>query len=324
MSSLRETIEQLRHRCHTAGDLATLSYQGVSKPEELVFQSQGFPLYRGKVRDVVIRPNDLLILHSDRLTAFDRFIAMVPYKGFILCELTKWWFTQATEAGIAHHYLRPAGAYGIETRKLVPVKAEIVVRRYLAGNVQRAYDKGERVYCGASLPDGLSPFGKLPEPIITPTTKAAAFEHDENSSPTELIERGICTKQEWIDIETQALRIFAWGEEWAERRGWLLADTKYEFGRSDDGKIVLMDEIHTPDSSRFWTMETLASRLKDGLAPEMFDKENVRRYLLSKGFQGLGDVPDVPASVLLDLASTYLSFAERLTGKTLETPPHRT
>ena len=323
MASLRETIEQLRQRCHTASDLAALSYRGVSKPEELAFQTQGFALYRGKVRDVVIRPNDLLILHTDRLTAFDRFIAMVPYKGFILCELTKWWFNQATDAGITNHYLHPAGGYGIEARKLTPVKAEVVVRRYLAGSLQRAYDKGERQYCGASLPDGLTPFAKLPEPIITPTTKAAAFEHDENSSPAELIERGICSQDEWADIATQALGIFAWGEEWAARSGWILADTKYEFGRSDDGKIILMDEIHTPDSSRFWTLETFASRLKAGQAPEMFDKENVRRHLLGKGFQGHGDVPDVPASVLLDLASTYLTFAERLIGKTLETPPPR-
>jgi phosphoribosylaminoimidazole-succinocarboxamide synthase len=183
--------------------------------------------------------------------------------------------------------------------------------------MMRAYEKGEREFCGARLPEGLKDYGPLATAIITPTTKAAAFEHDENISPEELLRRGVVTAAEWDEISAKALRLFAFGQETLARVGWLLVDTKYEFGRAPRGEIKVIDEIHTPDSSRFWVKDSYQQRLTRGEAPEMLDKETVRRYLLEQGFSGEGPVPEVPVTRLVELAEVYLKVAETLAGKPL-------
>jgi phosphoribosylaminoimidazole-succinocarboxamide synthase len=195
----------------------------------------------------------------------------------------------------------------------VPIKIEVVVRGYLAGSMLRAYEKGERIFCGTSLPEGLTPYCKLPKPIITPTTKAAAFEHDENTSPAQLVNAGVCSHPEWEEVAGLAFKVFDLGSKIYAERGWILVDTKYEFGKSRDGKIKLIDEVHTPDSSRLWVQESYQERMSSGLSPQMLDKENVRRWLVERGFTGYGDVPEVPREVLLNLVKVYLDVAETLT-----------
>src|SRR5690606_34844062 len=155
--------------------------------------------------------------------------------------------------------------------KCEPVKAEVIIRGYLAGSMMRAYEQGERVFCGVSLPNGLKPFAKLPEPIITPTTKAKAFEHDENISADEIIDRGIATKAEWDEITSMAHKLFSQGTELLSEKGWLLVDTKYEFGRNSGGELSVIDEVHTPDSSRFWVKENYQAKLAAGEPPQMLD-----------------------------------------------------
>ena len=274
------------------------------------------PTYTGKVRDVVFRGDELFIVHSDRLTAFDKLIGMVPYKGTILAAISEFWLQEAEKVVPTHYLARPADRV-LKTRKTVPFKVEIVVRGYLAGSMLRAYAAGERQYCGIDLVEGLSPYGPLPATIITPTTKAAAFEHDENITVAALVQRGVCTRAEWDEIERLALQLFAHGQKIFAEKGWLLVDTKYEFGRALDGRIIVIDEIHTPDCSRLWTAKSYDARLRAGELPEMLDKETVRRWLVAQGYQGEGSVPKVPVARLIAVAQLYVDVAETMTGKPL-------
>jgi phosphoribosylaminoimidazole-succinocarboxamide synthase len=298
----------------SAGAVERHAYKGLSQAQIKDLAASDISTYTGKVRDVVRVGGELLIVHSDRLTAFDKLIASVPYKGTILTAISEFWLNEAKKVVPTHLISRPHERV-LRCEQAEPFKIEVIVRGYLAGSMQRAYEKGEREFCGETLPEGLKAYGKLPENIITPTTKAAAFEHDENTSPAELIANKVCTKAEWDEISKMALTLFAHGQKVFQQVGWLLVDTKYEFGRTRDGKIKVIDEIHTPDSSRLWVAATYAERVSKGQAPEMLDKENVRRYLLEKGFSGHGPVPEVPVSVLIELAEVYLKVAETLGGK---------
>lgn len=311
MRALKQQIDAIRH-LQTSAQLAEVAYGGLTPSQREQLAAKGRAVYTGKVRDVVDHGRDeLSIVHSDRLTAFDRMIAMVPYKGVILNAISSYWLREAQQV-VPTHYLATPHERVLRVKRTDPVRVEVVVRGYLAGSMQRAYAAGERRYCGTSLPDGLEAYAKLPKPVITPTTKAAAFEHDENTTPEELIARGICSDREWRQISAMALDLFAHGQDIFHRRGWILVDTKYEFGRDHQGNLIVIDEVHTPDSSRLWQASSYRERLASGQTPEMLDKENVRRYLLSQGFSGHGEVPQVPASVLLDLALVYLRVAESL------------
>ena len=293
-------------------------YGGLTNDQRAALAAQDHATYTGKVRDVVTVGDELLIVHSDRLTAFDKLIGMVPYKGTILTEISEFWLNEAKKVVPTHLLSRPHERV-LRVERATPFKVEVVVRGYMAGSMQRAYAKGVRLFCGEVLPEDLKPYGKLPRNIITPTTKAAAFEHDENTSPAELIAAGVVSQAEWDEISTKALRLFAHGQTVLERSGWLLVDTKYEFGRTKSGEIKVIDEIHTPDSSRLWLATTYAERLAAGAAPDMLDKEIVRRYLLAQGFSGEGQVPVVPTAQLVELAAVYLQVAETLAGKPLQT-----
>ncbi|MBM4252667.1 MAG: phosphoribosylaminoimidazolesuccinocarboxamide synthase [Deltaproteobacteria bacterium] len=298
--------------------VAAHSYGGLTPEQVKALAAMDHPTYTGKVRDVVTVGDELLIVHSDRLTAFDRLIATVPYKGTILTAISAYWLQEAQNV-VPTHFIGQPHERVLRVERATPFKVEVVVRGYLAGSMQRAYALGERVFCGVTLPEGLVPYGRLPAPIITPTTKAAAFEHDENSSPAELIAKGVCTQDEWDEISSMALKLFAHGQAVFGRLGWLLVDTKYEFGRTPSGEIKVIDEIHTPDSSRLWLKETYDAHMVQGQAPDMLDKEVVRRYLLAQGFSGHGPVPHVPTSELVGLAHVYLKVAETLIGHKLET-----
>lgn len=296
------------------------AYHGLSPEQRARLATLDVASYTGKVRDVVYLPggDELLIVHSDRLTAFDKLISMVPYKGTILTAISEFWLKEAQKV-VPTHYLGRPHERVLRTRRTTPIKAEVVVRGHLAGAMLRAYKEGTRDYCGAKLPDGLADYAELPRPILTPTTKAAAFEHDENASPAELVRQGVCTQEQWAEIETKAFALFAHGKKILAQNGWILVDTKYEFGRTGTGEIIVIDEVHTPDSSRFWLAQTYAERLARGEAPEMLDKETVRRYLLERGFKGEGPVPHVPVEQLVALAKLYLDVTEKLVGAPLRT-----
>ena len=286
-------------------------------PQEIEQLSGRYQVYEGKVRQCLTDGSSMTILHTDRLTAFDRHIDYVPFKGMILSAISKFWFELARKT-LPTHYLNELNARTLKVKSLSPIKVEVVVRGYLAGSMMRAYEKGEREFCGNHLPKGLKPFQPLEKPIITPTTKAEAFDHDEETTPAELIAKGICSEEEWHQVEKLALELFKLGQEVYSQKGWILADTKYEFGKDESGNIYIIDEIHTPDSSRLWVQNTYLQRIENAEAPTMLDKENVRRFLINNGFQGVGEVPDVPERELIALAQTYLQVAETLIGKKLE------
>lgn len=317
MANIREYLDHIREKNQDSDIIDKMCYKGFSPEIKEQLEGDGFVPYQGKVRELVRSGEDLWIYHTDRLTAFDRYIGLVPFKGAILARLSEFWLKEASQLMPVHFKCLPHGRV-ICGEAMEPVKVEVIVRGYMAGSMARAYSKGVRQICGVSLPEGLEEFRPLPSPIITPTTKAEAFEHDEDITAEELVAKGVCTDSEWKQISKMALELFAHGEKIYGKKGWLLADTKYEFGRSRDGAIKVIDEIHTPDSSRLWRASSYEERLSNGEAPEMLDKEVVRRYLLSKGFSGEGDVPVVPNDVLVELAGVYLEVAECLLDGAIE------
>ncbi len=270
--------------------------------------------YEGKVREIIDLGNELKIIHTDRLSAFDRFIADVPLKGIILAAFNNLWHELLKNKVPLQKFQLTSPRVAL-CEKTKPVRIEVVVRGYLAGSLARSYEQAERSFCGVVIPEGLKRFQKLSHPIITPTTKEAAYVHDENISEEDLLKRNLCTSEQWQQIKDIAIKTFLLGQEWMAARNWLLVDTKYEFGIGIDGKVKLIDEIHTPDSSRFWKKSTYETRLQKGQEPEMFDKEVIRRELLKIGFSGHGDVPKLDKIHLKNLALTYLSLYEELTQK---------
>ncbi len=317
MSTIRYLLSKIGNAPNPESILNQHVFPGLTDNQITRIKNQGLPFYRGKVRELVQVEDKLWVYHTDRLSAFDKFIALVPYKGVLLARLSEFWLKRANDF-FPTHYLGMPHERVLLAEALEPIRAEVIVRGYLAGSMARAYQKGVRRFCGAQLDEGLSEFRALPKAIITPTTKAAAYEHDEDVSPNELIARGICTAKEWDEIQDIALNLFSWGQKIYEEHGWILVDTKYEFGRDKTGRIKIIDEIHTPDSSRLWQQSTYTERLAQHKAPIMLDKENVRRYLMDRGFSGEGAVPPIPASVLIELAQVYLGVYEGLRGNELE------
>lgn len=291
-------------------------FAGLDSDQMTIFQDAGYSMYEGKVRQCFTRKNSFIVVHTDRLSAFDRMIGYVPYKGAILSAISEFWF-EKIKGSVPSHFVSGRGDRIIETRWAEPIKAEVIVRGYLAGSMLRAYESGQREFCGIRLPENLKPYSRLPFPIITPTTKAEAFEHDENTTRDLIISKGIANQHEWQQIEEMALKLFSIGSEVFLEQGWILVDTKYEFGRLDGGQIILIDEAHTPDSSRLWKSDTYAERIRKGLPPSMLDKEIIREYLLSEGFSGTGDVPKVADEKFIELGLVYLNVVEKLIQKPL-------
>lgn len=318
MQTIRSLLESLKRSDDTQA-LVNLAFPGLSDAQHQWLKARQRSVYTGKVRDVVdCASHELLIIHSDRLTAFDRMIAMVPFKGIILNSISSYWLESAKKI-LPTHFIGSPHERVLRVKRTQPIKVEVVVRGYLAGALQRAYADGAREFCGVRLAEGLQAYGRLPQAVITPTTKAAAFEHDENTTPAALIAQGICSEAEWKKISDMALALFAYGQEIFARHGWILVDTKYEFGRDEHGEVIVIDEVHTPDSSRLWEAASFQAQVASGNAPRMFDKETVRRWLLQQGFSGYGEVPRVPNAVLIDMALSYLTVAEALSGHELST-----
>jgi phosphoribosylaminoimidazole-succinocarboxamide synthase len=273
-------------------------------------------LYRGKVRDVYRRDDEVLLVATDRLSAFDRVIATIPYKGQVLNQLAAWWFEQTADL-VGSHVIDVPDPNVTRGRNAAALPVEVVVRGYITGVTDTAlwtlYAAGvERPY-GLDLPTGLRKNDRLPTAVITPTTKGEAGQHDERLTSEEVVSRGLVDAALWDRVCDAALAVFARGQALAARAGLLLVDTKYEFGLID-GQLCLIDEIHTPDSSRFWFAESYEVAHAAGEEPESLDKEFVRRWLKSVGYGGEGPVPEMPDAIRLELARRYLRTYETLTG----------
>ena len=260
-----------------------------------------------------------LFVTTDRLSAFDRIIAGVPYKGQVLNQLAAWWF-ETTRDIVANHALSMPDENALIGIEANPLPVEVIVRGRITGvtstSLWRRYHEGARVIYGHTLPDGLVKNQALPAPLVTPTTKAEQGAHDEALTCDEVVTRGLVVKPLWDHVQHVAVALFNRGVEQAAKAGIVLADTKYEFGLGPDGELLLIDEVHTPDSSRFWVASNLEERLAKGEEPESFDKEVVRRALDAVGFRGDGPVPDMPPEIWAETSARYIDCYERLTGHT--------
>lgn len=272
--------------------------------------------YRGKVRDVYSFPDQLVMIASDRISAFDVVLPRpIPYKGQVLNQ-TAAYFLRATADLVPNWLLSvpdPNVSIGLRCE---PYAVEMVVRGYLAGHAWRQYRDGHRTLCGVALPDGLRENDRLPEPIITPSTKAHEG-HDEDISREQILAQGIVPEAEYVQLEQYALALFARGTEMAAGRGLILVDTKYEFGKHD-GRVILIDEVHTPDSSRYFYADTYAENQRLGQAQKQLSKEFVREWLIANGFQGKTGqtVPDMSDEWVSQISRRYIELFETVTGQT--------
>ncbi len=290
-------------------------------PEPFLQSDLPLPVaYRGKVRDVYrLSAGRWLMITTDRLSAFDRVLGGVPYKGQVLNQLTAWWYERLADV-VPTPLLAVPDPNAMVVRQLHPLPVEVIVRGYITGSTSTSlwtlYAAGERVIYGYHLPEGLHKNQPLPQPLITPTTKAAPGAHDERLTPEEVVSRGYVAADLWEKVQQVALTLFARGQQIARQAGLILVDTKYEFGLDEHGQLYLMDEVHTPDSSRFWLADTYAARLAQGLEPEHLDKEMVRLALREHGYRGDGDPPTLPPAFWAEVSARYVALYERLTGRT--------
>lgn len=276
-------------------------------------------IYKGKVREVYQLADDILVMvATDRLSAFDVVMPKgIPYKGQILNQIaTK---MMAATADIVPNWLMatpdPNVAIG---HACVPFKVEMVIRGYLSGHAAREYKAGKRILCGVEMPDGMKENDKFPEPIITPATKAEKGDHDEDISKEDILKRNIVSKNDYEVLEKYTQALFQRGSEIAAARGLILVDTKYEFGKTKEGKIVLIDEIHTPDSSRYFYADSYQERQDRGEVQKQLSKEFVRQWLIGNGFQGLQGqtVPEMSDEYIETVSDRYIELYENITGET--------
>jgi phosphoribosylaminoimidazole-succinocarboxamide synthase len=273
-------------------------------------------LYRGKVRDNFAKDDRIVMVTTDRLSAFDKVLTTIPFKGEALNRLTVFWFEKTKDVA-QNHILDVPDPSVLVVRKLQPLAVEMVVRGYITGSLWRDYEagKGAKAY-GIDLPKGLRRDEKFERPLLTPSTKAPVGEHDEPISPDELVRRGTITRKQWDEMAEMTLGLFRRGQEWAKTRGLILVDTKYEFGTDASGKIWVIDEIHTPDSSRYWIAEGSEDRFRKGEDQRMLDKEFFRQWLIrERGYKGDGPLPEIPDQVRAELAGKYVELVKTLTGE---------
>lgn len=274
--------------------------------------------YKGKVRDNYdLADGRRVIVASDRLSAFDRILCSVPCKGQVLTQTARFWF-DATRDIVPNHVLDYPDPNVLVARGLQMLPVEIVVRGYLAGTTSTSiltlYNAGEREMYGVRLPDGLTPNQRLPQPILTPTSKAMDGAHDAPLSAADVLAQKLVTPAQWEQLSHYALALFARGQEMAAKRGLILADTKYEFGVDEGGRITLADEIHTPDSSRFWHAATYAQRLAEGRPPQSFDKDFVRSWVAARCDPYTDPFPEIPADIIAATSAVYIEAFEMITG----------
>ncbi len=272
----------------------------------------------GKVRDIYLQNDKIILVATDRYSAFDRNLALVPHKGSVLTGTSLFWF-ENTKDIVQNHIISSPDPSVVVAKKCSVIPIEVVVRGYITGVTGTAlwtlYQKGERDFGSFTLPEGMKKNQKLETPVLTPTTKSD--EHDKPLTEKEIVDEGHVREDLWQEVRTTALKLFARGQEIASQRGLILVDTKYEFGLDDKGKLTLIDEIHTPDSSRYWKLATYNERFEKGEEPEYFDKEFVRMW-----FKGHCDpyndavLPEAPADLIAELSRRYIEIYETITGKT--------
>ncbi|MGX5732986.1 phosphoribosylaminoimidazolesuccinocarboxamide synthase [Bosea thiooxidans] len=281
--------------------------------------------YRGKVRENYDLPDGRRILIStDRLSAFDRAIASIPLKGQVLTQTARFWFERTADI-CPNHVLEYPDPNVVVGKRLEILPVEMVVRGYLAGttgtSILTMYKQGQREMYGITLPDGLRDNEELPQAIITPTSKAFDGGHDEPLSERQIVESGLVTQAQWDTMAGYALALFARGQKLARERGLILADTKYEFGTDAEGRIYLADEIHTPDSSRYWFAESYPERFAAGGKPESFDKDFVRNWVVARCDPYKEELPPIPQELIDQTSAVYVRAFETITGQPFAYPP---
>ncbi len=277
-------------------------------------------LMRGKVRDSYVGGGKRLIVTTDRISAFDRVLGTLPFKGQVLNQVATFWF-EKTKSFVPNHLLATPDPQVMDVLDCKPLPVEMVVRAYVTGSTSTAiwthYENGSRVFCGNKLPDGMKKHQRLEAPILTPSTKAEKGAHDISVSREELLEMGRISEEDFNTMAEMSLALFSFGQKHCAEQGLILVDTKYEFGRAPDGSIVVIDEIHTPDSSRYWQADTYDARFEAGEDPEGLDKEYVRTWLKDeRGFSGDGEIPPIPGEIKVEAASRYIRACEQVTGAT--------
>ncbi|MDC7125488.1 MAG: phosphoribosylaminoimidazolesuccinocarboxamide synthase [Spirochaetales bacterium] len=266
----------------------------------------------GKVRDIFDAGDQLVISTSDRISAFDRILSTIPHKGEVLNRLSLFWFDKTNDI-IPNHIAKKISARTIAVKKCEVLPVEVIVRGYLTGSAWRDYQDGKAV-SGIELPAGMKMNQKFDVPLLTPSTKAEFGEHDMPISCEEIVKQGLVEESLWRKVEKAALELFTFGSKLLENNGLILVDTKYEFGILD-GELVIVDEMHTPDSSRFWYADTYEELFKAGEKQRKIDKEYLRQWLMEeKNFMGKGDIPEIPDEVRLEVANRYIKAYEQITG----------
>ncbi|MEX2697541.1 phosphoribosylaminoimidazolesuccinocarboxamide synthase [Rhizobium mongolense] len=275
--------------------------------------------YRGKVRENYDLPDgSRIIISTDRLSAFDRILTCIPYKGQVLTQTARYWF-EATKDICPNHVIAYPDPNVVIGKRLDILPVEVVVRGYLAGttgtSILTLYKKGEREMYGMRLPDGMRDNQRLPEPVITPTSKEFDGGHDEPLTPGEIVSRGLLTAEQWATLSRYALALFARGQEMAAKRGLILVDTKYEFGTDKDGNIILADEIHTPDSSRYWLADSYQQAFDVGTRPASFDKDFVRAWVAERCDPYKDEIPEIPVELVEQTSKVYIKAYEAITAQ---------
>jgi phosphoribosylaminoimidazole-succinocarboxamide synthase len=273
---------------------------------------------RGKVRDIYDLDDRLLLVTTDRISAFDVVLGTIPCKGQVLCSIASHWFNKTADL-VPNHIIELPDPCAMLVKKLKGLPVEVVMRRYLTGSLWREYKAGNRNIYGLQLPDGMKQDQRFDEPILTPTTKAEMGQHDLPLTPQEILDQGLVEPDLWHKVSQAGLNLFVRGEEEARAQNLILVDTKYEFGLDGD-RLVVMDEIHTPDSSRYWELGEYESRYAQGQAQHMLDKENIRQWLLERGFSGDGKPPELTDDIRVFLSKRYLELQKRLTGTEPQLP----
>ncbi|MBC7814933.1 MAG: phosphoribosylaminoimidazolesuccinocarboxamide synthase [Burkholderiales bacterium] len=294
-----------------------LSYEALIEAIPHALQSVDLPDWgekqTGKVRDIYVADGKRVLITTDRVSAFDRVVGLIPFKGQVLNQLSAWWFEQMQDV-VDNHVIAMPDPNVIIAHEAEMLPVEVIVRGYITGVTSTAlwtlYSNGERQPYGISLPDALQKNDALPTPIITPTTKATGGAHDERLTRDEIIERRLVEPALWEQVEQAALEIFARGQQVAYEAGLILVDTKYEFGLVN-GKLALTDEVHTPDSSRYWTLDSYGPSKE----PRNFDKEFLREWFVAQGYRGDGQSPIIPPDIVAQFAQRYIEAYEKLTKR---------
>lgn len=290
----------------TSGILKTVNLKGFGKK------------YSGKVRDLYILKDKRIFITTDRQSAFDKVLGFTPFKGQVLTALSAFWFTETTDI-IPNHLISVPDPNVLLVRNCQVIPVEMVVRGYITGvtdtSIWGSYEKGERIIYGIKFPDGLKKNQKLKKAVITPTTKAPSGQHDKRLTEGEILKKRLVSPSLWQKMKKASLALFERGQKICDKAGIILVDTKYEFGLDNNGTLTLIDEVHTPDSSRYWVKATYKERFRKGEEPESYDKEPLRIWFKKHGYTGSGKPPRMPKEFIARMSILYQGIYEKITGK---------